>query len=145
MRKTVASLAIGAMALLGLTAANAPDPETLSPRMNYILHCQGCHLADGSGMKGKVPDMRGQLGLLVQLPEGRAFVGRVPGVANAHLTDAQMARLLNWLVPEMGPVGHRGFVPYSAEEVGKLRRNRLQEVREVRARLAAQAAALRSR
>ncbi len=145
MRKTVASLAIGVMALLGLTAANAPDPETLSPRMNYILHCQGCHLADGSGMKGKVPDMRGQLGLLVQLPEGRAFVGRVPGVANAHLTDAQLARLLNWLVPEMGPAGHSGFVPYSAEEVGKLRRNRLQEVREVRARLAAQAAALRSR
>ena len=143
MRATLAWLAGGAIALVGLTAASAPDPETLSPRMNYILHCQGCHLPDGSGMKGKVPDMRGMLALFARLPEGRAYIGRVPGAANAHLSDAQLARLLNWLVPEMGPAEAGGFTPYSAEEVGKLRRNRLQEVRAVRQRLLAQTATLR--
>lgn len=136
-------MAIGAVALVGLTAANAPDPEKLSPRMNYVLHCQGCHLPDGSGMKGKVPDMRGELGLFARLPEGRDYIGRVPGVANSHLSDAQLARVLNWLVLEMGPAGAGPFKPYSAEEVGKLRRNRLQGVRAIRERLLAQTGPLR--
>lgn len=139
-------MAIGAIALVGLvglTAANAPDPEKLSPRMNYVLHCQGCHLPDGSGMKGKVPDMRGELGLFARLPEGRDYIGRVPGVANSHLSDAQLARVLNWLVLEMGPAGAGPFKPYSAEEVGKLRRNRLQGVRAIRERLLAQTGPLR--
>jgi len=140
----IASLAIGAVAPVGLSATNAPDPETLSPQMNYILQCQGCHLADGSGMRGKVPDLRGKLGLIAQLPEGRAYIGRVPGVANAHLTDAQLARLLNWLVPAMGPAPKR-FAPYSAAEVGTLRRNRLQEIRAVREHILAQTATMPTR
>ena len=141
--RALALLAGGAIALIGLTAASAPDPDKLSPRMHYILHCQGCHLPDGRGMTGKVPDMRGELALFARLPEGRAYIGRVPGAANAHLTDAQLARLLNWLVPEMGPA-EAGFEPYSAEEVGKLRRNRLQEVRAIRQRLLAKTAAMRA-
>lgn len=135
MRAAVASLAFCANALTCLTAANAPDPETLSPRINYMLHCQGCHLADGSGKPGKVPDMRGLLGKFALLPEGRDYIGRVPGAANAHLTDAQLARVLNWLIPEMSPEVAADFKPYSAEEVGRLRRNRLQEVRGARDRL----------
>lgn len=132
------SLVFCATALVGLLAANAPDPETLSPRTNYMLHCQGCHLADGSGRQGKVPDMRGELGRIAQLPGGRDYIGRVPGVANAQLTDAQLARVLNWLIPEMTPEIAATFAPYSASEVGHLRRNRLQEVRAVRQRLLTQ-------
>lgn len=138
MKRVAAALAIGAIGLVGLTANNAPDPEKLSPRMNYVLHCQGCHLPDGSGMKGKVPDMRGELGLFARLPEGRDYIGRVPGAANAHLSDAQLARVLNWLVLEMGPAGAGPFKPYSAEEVGMLRRDRLQKVRAIRESLLAQ-------
>lgn len=135
MRALVASLAFGATALTWLTAANASDPETLSPRINYMLHCQGCHLPDGSGKPGKVPDMRGLLGRFALIPEGRDYIGRVPGAANAHLTDAQLARVLNWLIPEMSPEVAADFKPYSPEEVGRLRRNRLQEVRSARDRL----------
>lgn len=135
MRARWGSLAIGAAAFVGLTATNAPDPETLSPRTNYMLHCQGCHLADGSGMHGKVPDMRHKLGRIALMPAGRDYIGRVPGVANAPLTDAQLARVLNWLIPEMTPEVAGTFVPYSAKEIGGLRRNRLREVRMVRAHL----------
>lgn len=142
MRRIGALLGLSGLALVGLTA-NAPDPEKLAPAINYALHCQGCHLRDGSGMPGKVPDMRGQLGLFVQVPEGRAFIGRVPGAATAHLTDAQLARVLNWLVVEMGPPPPGGFTPYSAEEVGRLRRDRLQTIKPTRDRVLSQIARLR--
>ncbi len=144
MRVRWASLALGAVALIGLTATNAPDPENLSPRTNYMLHCQGCHLSDGSGMRGKVPDMRGKLGWIAVMPAGRDYIGRVPGVANSQLTDAQLARVLNWLVPEMTPQVAGTFVPYSANEVGKLRRNRLQGVSRVREHLVLQSEKLRA-
>lgn len=144
MRARWASLALGAVALIGLTATNAPDPENLSPRTNYMLHCQGCHLSDGSGMRGKVPDMRGKLGWIAVMPAGRDYIGRVPGVANSQLTDAQLARVLNWLVPEMTPQVAGTFVPYSANEVGKLRRNRLQGVSRVRESLVLQSEKLRA-
>jgi mono/diheme cytochrome c family protein len=105
----------------GLEAARARgDPPPRSAQVNYALHCQGCHLPDGSGMPGKVPDMRGQLGRYMRLPSGRAYIVQVPGSANARISDKEKADLLNWLVAEMGPVDDR-FRPYTAQEVATLR------------------------
>ncbi|HKR86842.1 MAG TPA: cytochrome C [Phenylobacterium sp.] len=116
------------MAGLGLLialAAGAPA-AAYSPHVNYMVNCQGCHLPNGAGMPNKVPDMRGQLGRFVSIPEGREYLVRVPGVANSKLSNAETAELLNWLVGVMGPATAAHSAPYTAEEVARLRPNRLQ-------------------
>ena len=91
--------------VLGTAAAVRADAESVaktnSPRSLYVLHCAGCHGMDGSGHPGHgVPDMRGALGAFLHLPAGRAFLVQVPGVNNAGLSDAQIADLTNWMVPQ---------------------------------------------
>jgi mono/diheme cytochrome c family protein len=108
-----------------------------SPQVLYMLNCQGCHLPDGRGMDGKVPDMRGMLGKFQTVEGGRQFIVRVPGTANSKLDDNDVARLLNWLVPAMGP-REDGFRPYDAGEVHELRSNRLTDVAGMRSRLVAE-------
>ena len=124
----------GFAALGGMAQSAAPR----SPRVNYMTNCQGCHLPGGQGMPGKVPAMKGFLGKFLTVPGGREYLARVPGVANSTLNDDDLATLMNWLVPEMGPAIPSTFTPYSAQEIGALRRNRLQNVNSVRTALVAQ-------
>ena len=44
------------LASIDPSARAEPHPPA---QVNYMLHCQGCHLADGAGMEGKVPALRG--------------------------------------------------------------------------------------
>jgi len=114
-------------------AALAQDPQT-----NYQLHCMGCHVADGSGLEGKVPSMRPTLVPLALFAEGRQYLVQVPGVAQSRLSDAETAALLNWMVHSLGdravPTAMREF---TAQEVAKYRATRMVEVRETRAKLMA--------
>ncbi|MGH7291646.1 MAG: c-type cytochrome, partial [Myxococcota bacterium] len=61
-----------------------------SPEVNYMLHCQGCHRPDGSGVPGAVPDLRDEVARFLATDDGRAFLIRVPGVANAPLSDREL-------------------------------------------------------
>ena len=108
--------------LLCAVMAAAPATET-SPRVNYMLNCQGCHLADGSGLAGKVPSMNASVGRFLHSAEGRAFIIQVPGVAFAPLSDAQVSELMNWMLIEFS-AGElpADFQPYTREEVQRLRR-----------------------
>ena len=115
---------------------NAEQTAERSPATNYALFCQGCHLPDGSGMADKVPDMRGQLALMLSVPEGREYVVQVPGTASSPLNDGQTAQLLNWLIAEMGPSG-TDFVPYDEAEIGRLRHSRTGSVIDMRRRVVA--------
>ncbi len=129
---------VGLAVLFASAALGAADhePPRRSAAVNYALHCQGCHLPDGSGMAGKVPDMRGVLGRYLQIPGGRNYIVQVPGNANARLSDRESAELLNWLVHKMGPDTPR-FEPFTAQEVGPLRRNWLKQPLAVRTDLMA--------
>jgi hypothetical protein len=101
-----------------------------------MLQCQGCHGADGSGAPGIVPDLRRQVGRFLQVPGGREYLVRVPGSARSPLGDAPLAEVLNWMLRRFGPADVlAGFVPYSAEEVARLRRTPLLEVQSVRREL----------
>lgn len=121
-----------ALAILLLTL----PVRAFGPESNYGIHCQGCHLADGAETPGKVPGLAGQVAGFLRSPDGRAYLGRVPGVANAALSDAELATLLNWTLRRFdAPHVPPDFVPYTAEEIGALRRDPLVEVTRERARI----------
>lgn len=125
-----AGLGLAALSLALATPARAETPE-----VNYLLQCQGCHLPDGSGKPGAVPDLK-DLGRFLAVPGGREYLVRVPGAAQSPLSDADLAALLTWMVSRFAPAEQtRDFEPYTADEVGAVRRPPLADVAATRARL----------
>lgn len=108
-------------AVIAATQGTVHGPVTRTPRVNYMLHCQGCHLPDGSGLPGRVPTMRGHLARFLTVPGGREYIVQVPGVSTSKLSDNDTAALMNWLVREMGPAVPGDFHPYTTAEVTALR------------------------
>jgi hypothetical protein len=96
----------------------------------------GCHGRDGSGQPGRVPSFRRTLVPLSYLPQGREYVIRVPGVAQAPLRDEDMAALLNWMVRHLSDVDVKPtFEEYSASEIHRLRSRPLTDVSGTRMRV----------
>jgi len=122
-----------AIAALGLAAAGA-DPVGAQPPAAeaYLLHCSGCHGAEGRGVPGTVPSLH-DLGWLLERPEGRAYLASVPGVAQAPLDDAALAALLDWTLQRFSG-RDAGF---DAAEVARHRRTPIRDTRAARARLLA--------
>jgi mono/diheme cytochrome c family protein len=116
------------------------EGAAFSPDVDWAVHCQGCHRADGSGTPGSVPALAGSVGKLLRVSGGRAFVVQVPGVSMAPVDDASLAAIVNWMLERFGKDDlPADFVPYTAEEVGTLRRTPLTDVDTVRARIMAAA------
>ena len=110
-----------------ITGVKAEDLKGVSDpqraEYNWVMHCRGCHGFDARGSKGGAPNMVGEVGWFLHSVEGRAFLGRVPGVAFVELPDNEVAELLNWLTQKFDKAGvPKPFKPYSAEEVGQLRK-----------------------
>ena len=108
-------------------------------QFNYMMHCQGCHGAEGAGAAdGAVPTMNGFLGNFLKVDRGREFLVRVPGSANADLSDAALAEVLNWLLPRISAAQvPEDFEPYNELEVGQWRAEPLEDVAGLRERLIA--------
>jgi hypothetical protein len=104
-----------ALLLVLLTAT--PTRSEPPPEQDFMLYCMGCHQRDGSGLSGRVPSLR-SADRFLRPPGGRAYLVRVPGVANAALSNARLAALLNWVLAEFGD---SEFRHYTAQEVGPLR------------------------
>ncbi len=86
-----------------------------------MLHCQGCHGADGVGSRDGAPPFRGNFARLAQSEAGRAYLLHVPGVQAAELDAARLAAVLNWIARRYdGEETERsGFRPFTAEEVAR--------------------------
>jgi mono/diheme cytochrome c family protein len=128
--------ALGAV-LLALSALGRAQALSAAPSFNYILHCQGCHLADGRATPGKIPALVGA-GRFLAVEGGRKFLVQVPGVSLSVIDDRELAELLNWMLYRFSP-GEipADFEPYTAQEVARYRRTPLVEVERVRAKLIA--------
>ena len=91
------------------------------PRIDYLLHCAGCHLENGRGSPPDVPDMRGTLGFLASSVEGRSYLVRVPGASFAPISDAALAEVINYMLSTF-ELEHEGAELYTEEEVAASRR-----------------------
>lgn len=134
MKRLAATLA--ALLLPLAAAADGPAPNAARARLHYVQHCIGCHHLDGTGAPDKgIPSMQGLLGRFAATAEGRDYIVQVPGVMNSPLNDADIAAMMNWLVPEMSPEPPARFAPYTADEIARLRKTRPADVAAVRRRL----------
>ena len=125
-----------------LTLAVPSPARAFTPDVDYAVHCQGCHLADGRATPGSVPALAGTVARLARTPAGRDYMARVPNVAQAPLGDAELAALLNWVVRRFaGPEAAASFTPYGAEEIAKLRAEPLVDVQAARRALLPDSAA----
>lgn len=107
------SLTAATFALPFVVSANV---AAQSPEYNYLLHCGGCHIEDGSGMPPHVPDLRVDMPFFASFTEGRAYIARVPGVVQSPMTDEQLTQVLNMILDRFTPAGSN-LQPYTAEEV----------------------------
>lgn len=123
---------LAALLLLCLSFASA-QAGAATPQFNYLLHCGGCHIEDGSGMGDVVPDLNEDLGYFASFPEGRSYLMRVPGAAHSPLSDADLAEVLNWMLRTFAAAD--APEPFTEAEVSEHRRNRLDDVHKARKQL----------
>jgi len=119
------------LVLLSASFAGADAPPNRE-RENYLLHCSGCHGVDGRGVPGTTPNLH-ELAPLLAREGGRAYLSSVPGVAQASLSDVELARLLNWLLLEFSGVSPTP--PYAPEEVAEFRADPIRDTVAARAQL----------
>jgi cytochrome c553 len=112
--------------------AQAPLPDAAGVQnsqrawQNWTLNCQGCHRPDGTGSAGTTPSVAGTVAKFLSMPQGREYLTRVPGVATAPLSDADLSEVLNWMLWRFDRQDlPADFVPFSAGEVAGLRRRPL--------------------
>ena len=132
------SLSIGSVVAAPKTAINEDRA-----RYHYQMFCQGCHTPDGSGVNA-VPPLKGMMGVFLRSQRGREFMVQVPGSATSKLDDTQLAEVLNWCIENFSASSliNGDYLPYTAEEVGRLRRSPLQEIDNTRAEVLAEIARL---
>lgn len=100
------------------------------------MECQGCHATDGRGQSDVIPALDNYMAKFLTVPGGREFLVQVPGAAQAPLSDAETAAVLNYMLNKFGPIAiAQAYPPYSSEEVARLRKTPVTEVKQKRAAL----------
>jgi len=115
----ISRVATAALLIVFTSSAGANEQRA---RVNYMIHCQGCHLPEAAGYPGKVPRMRDFVGYFLHSREGREFIIRVPGVSTSSLANDEVTELMNWLLlTYSAPQLPEDFVPFTVDEVAALR------------------------
>ncbi|MES1951221.1 cytochrome c, mono-and diheme variant [Salinisphaera sp. S4-8] len=114
-----------------------PVHASPGPATQYLIHCSGCHRADGSGsLRGGIPDLRGYVGSFGRLEAGRAYLMHVPGVVGSGLDNADIAAVMNYIFARWAEAPANDPVPaFSADEVARLRRLSIPDVVKARRRV----------
>ena len=103
----------------------------------YLIHCSGCHRADGSGsLRGGIPDLRGYVGSFGRLNDGRTYLMHVPGVVGSGLDNAEIAAVMNYIFDRWAAAPAGDPVPvFTAAEVARLRELSVPDVVKARRRV----------
>ncbi len=119
--------------------ASANDMSQGDPQLDYMLQCQGCHLADGRAIpEAGIPTMNDLADRFFGAPGGRDFLVQVPGSSQAPLSDRALASLMNWMLERFQTRTPRQPIrPYTEEEVARARARTPIDVTATRARLLA--------
>ena len=113
-----------------------PTDAEYSDEVAYVLHCAGCHKEDGRGADPIVPSLQKSLGRIVQVDGGREYLVRVPGAAQAPVTDRQLAAILNYILIQFNAETlPADFDPLSTAEVTNVRQKDLSDPLSERRRL----------
>jgi len=131
MTRGIFAVTVIAGALISTGSVTAQGYEPVS---NYLQHCAGCHRMDGSGLPPEVPNLRKDLGYLIDSPEGRDFMVRVPGVVGVPISVEEVTELINWIVESFNPE-RSDFVRFTVEEVAAGRADPLYDPLRVRKEL----------
>jgi hypothetical protein len=130
------------MAAMLFAAAVFPAPampELTTPESDYVEYCSGCHGMQGNSAPADIPVLRGRIGYFMCTQEGREYLIRLPNVAYSALDDNQeLADMMNFVVFGLGgPSTPPGAKPFTAAEVGRLRKQALgtQSLIEARAKV----------
>ncbi len=107
----------GMLMAMGFLLLALPAGADSYEEHDYILNCSGCHRMDGTGSR-TVPSLHAMTELSGK-PGARTYWAQVPGAAQAPLTDARLAALLNWLVKRF--TGQSPNPAYTGKEVKRLR------------------------
>jgi mono/diheme cytochrome c family protein len=106
------------------------------PKVDYLLHCSGCHMPDGSGLTDVVPNLHDTMGRIVAEPEGRTYIVRVPGASQAPISDEKLTEVLNWMLTEFSSdTLPENFKPLTVKEVKRARSRLLADPLKYRATL----------
>ncbi len=104
-------------------------PTFTKPQSNYLLGCGGCHGENGISNSKLVPDLHGQVGFYLNIPEGREYLVRLPNVAFSIMSDQELTDVLNFMVFQIGGASVPAHTaPYTIAEVARLRKLPLNEV-----------------
>ncbi len=116
------------------------QPYSNQGRIDYILHCSGCHAQDGRGLEHKgIPALKDQVGYFLRTEAGRAYLMQIPGLLSAGMPDTRAADVTNYILTRFaGASLPENFVPYSAEEAKRYRKSRPADIPSKRKLLAAE-------
>ena len=121
---------MAALLLIAVPCAHA------DPKVDYLLHCSGCHLPDGSGYSPVVPTLHDIIGRMVAEPVGRAYIVRVPGVSQAPINNRKLTEVINWMLTEFSSETlPKNFKPFTVKEVARARSQLLADPLKYRAKL----------
>ena len=124
------SVLIAAILLVAVPSVHA------DPKVDYLLHCSGCHMPDGTGLSSVVPTLHDVIGRMVAEPGGRSYIIRVPGASQAPINDQKLAEVLNWMLTEFSSdTLPSNFKPLTAKEVERARSQLLADPLKYRASL----------
>lgn len=110
---------------MGLLPAAITDPEMA--RADYVEQCAGCHGVSGSTAPARLPELRGRVGWFMCTPSARAYLIRLPNVANSRIKDnQQLADMMNFVIFGLGGASTpQGTTPFTADEVARERQHPL--------------------
>lgn len=115
-------------------------PYSDQGRIDYILHCSGCHAQDGRGLENKgIPALKDQVGYFLRNEDGRAYLMQIPGLLSAGMPDARAADVTNYILARFaGASLPENFVPYIPDEAKRYRETRPADIPGKRKLLAAE-------